>query len=192
MTEQKLAIINRSVFTHLSEFKCRWNIEAEGEVIESGEWEFDNSEAANVIEMSIPTAISSTPQQDLYLNLFWQNNNPAEWCPSEHIVAWDQITLQKPNTQVKLPKVQTLKEVVAGHMQFKTSYFYTHIIIKGSITYKGMELLHNSQKVVSGDRPQTTMGLNRDGCQKFQEFVESGFRKGLTVRYKRDFTYTET
>ena len=98
-------------------------------------------------------------------------------------MAWDQINLQKKlnSTKLNLPKVQTLKRVVAGHVQFQDFIIsvptFNH---QGSITYKGMELFTQFPKVVSGDRPQTTMGLNRDGCRKFQEFVESGFRKGLT------------
>ncbi len=196
VTEQKLAIINRSVFTHLSEFKCRWNIEAEGEVIESGEWEFDNSEAANVIERSIPTAISSTPQQDLYLNLFWQNNNPAEWCPSEHIVAWDQITLQeKPNTaESDLPELETLKEAGTGHMQLQD--FMISIPTsdnKGSISYKGMELFTQFPEGCFWRPPTDNDGVKQGWMSEISGVRRKWIQEGLNqLDIKRDITYTET
>ena len=143
LTQQTISIRNRSVFADLSEFKCLWTIEAEGEVVEFGEWKFHDLEVAKVIEKSIPTVPVSTPEKDLYLNLFWQYNNPATWCPSEHIVAWDQIILQNEshNTQRKLPVEQTRKGPVTNHVQLEDFTISVPTSDnQGSVTYKGREL----------------------------------------------------
>ncbi len=196
VTEQKLAIRNRSVFKHLSEFKCRWNIEAEGEVIESGEWEFNNSESANVIERSIPNATGSTPQQDLYLNLFWQNNNPSEWCPSEHIVAWDQITLQeKPNTaEPNLPEVQTLKEVETDHIELQDFMISVPTSNnKGSVSYKGMELFTQFPEGCFWRPPTDNDGVKQGWMSEVSGVRRKWIQEGLNqLDIKRDITYTES
>ena len=196
LSEEKLLIKNRAVFTRLSEFKCLWNIEAEGEVIGSGEWEFDNSHEANVIEKSIPTATGSTPQKDLYLNLFWQHKKPAEWSPSKHIVAWDQINLQKKLNSTKLnpPKVQTLKRVVAGHVQFQDFIIsvptFNH---QGSITYKGMELLTQFPEGCFWRPPTDNDGVKQGWMSKVSGVRRKWIQEGLNkLDIKRDFAYTES
>ena len=196
LTEEKLSIRNRLVFTDLSEFKCGWNIEANGEVVDSGEWKFDNSEVAKTIEKPIPTATRLMPQQDLYLNLFWQYNNPAKWCPDEHIVAWDQITLQKKSKTIKrkLPENQTLNPILED--QIKLQDFTISVPTsnhQGSVTYKGKELLTQFPQGCFWRPPTDNDGVKQGWMSEVSGVRRKWIQEGLNqLDIKRDITSTES
>ena len=95
--EKELVINNRLVFSNLSEFNCKWQIEVEGTVIKSGEWMFE-AQAGETFKTPLPETPKNLTGGDVYLNLSWHRLSSPEWTNSDHVVAWDQILLEKEPT----------------------------------------------------------------------------------------------
>ena len=144
LNSNTLSIRNRSVFTDLSNFKCQWEIEVGGEVVEFGEWEFSDKVDTKIIEKAIPEIPISLQDEDVYLNLYWQYISAKEWCPSNHVVAWDQIPLRTNSTDIQctLPRSDNSKQIEAGQIQLENfEIALPSSDESGGISYKGAELL---------------------------------------------------
>lgn len=90
----KVRICNLYDFSGLQHLKARWELLADGEVIEAGELPPLNIAPGASLELRIPFHFSKLGKNEGHLNLFFQTLKKTNWCEADHTVAWEQFELQ--------------------------------------------------------------------------------------------------
>lgn len=97
---------NKFLFTDISAFTCRWSVEAEGDILDSGELEKFECEPLSETYITIPYDITTFPDDKevvLTVSFFTRKKTPGRKINYE--VAWDQFILN-PMPQPVAPKAE--------------------------------------------------------------------------------------
>ncbi|HIZ11968.1 MAG TPA: DUF4981 domain-containing protein [Candidatus Eubacterium faecavium] len=85
---------NKFLFTDISAFTCRWSVEAEGDILDSGELEKFECEPLSETYITIPYDITTFPDDKevvLTVSFFTRKKTPGR--KTNYEVAWDQFIL---------------------------------------------------------------------------------------------------
>ncbi len=97
---------NKFLFTDISAFTCRWSVEAEGDILDSGELEKFECEPLSETYITIPYDITTFPDDKevvLTVSFFTRKKTPGR--KTNYEVAWDQFILN-PMPQAVAPKAE--------------------------------------------------------------------------------------
>lgn len=97
---------NKFLFTDISAFTCRWSVEAEGEILASGELDKFECEPLSETYITIPYDITTFPDDRevvLTVSFFTRKKTPGR--KSNYEVAWDQFILN-PMPQPAAPQAE--------------------------------------------------------------------------------------
>lgn len=97
---------NKFLFTDISAFTCRWSVEAEGDILDSGELEKFECEPLSETYITIPYDITTFPDDKevvLTVSFFTRKKTPGR--KTNYEVAWDQFILN-PMPQLVAPKAE--------------------------------------------------------------------------------------
>lgn len=85
---------NKFLFTDISSFVCRWQVEAEGEIIASGELDKFECEPLSETYITIPYDINSFPDdREVVLTISFYTKKKTLGLKSNYEIAWDQFIL---------------------------------------------------------------------------------------------------
>ncbi|MDN5199917.1 glycoside hydrolase family 2 TIM barrel-domain containing protein [Fulvivirgaceae bacterium BMA10] len=148
----KVKIINKYDFTNLKDFDFSWELLQDGKVVKHGNFKSLNVKPRDTIEVSWPK-----PRLDLgseyFINIEARTKHKSGLIPKGHVVAWDQLYLQKAVTQ-EIPNVINLPElevddsndlVVIKNGRFSVSFEKQKGMVN-SLIYKGSELIKQGPK----------------------------------------------
>lgn len=92
----KFKVKNKFLFTDVSNYKCKWVIKAEGEVVDSGELDKFECEPLSEVFITIPYSFDSLPKDKevvLTISFFTKKKTPG--LKSNYEIAWDQFILNE-------------------------------------------------------------------------------------------------
>jgi beta-galactosidase len=92
----RLQVTNRRSFTDLSDLTAAWELIAGGAVTGSGVLDLGVITPGSTVEAPLPCVVPDTA--DVHLTVRWTQRRATPWAPRGHLVAWDQITLNPPET----------------------------------------------------------------------------------------------
>lgn len=149
---------NKFLFTDISSFTCRWSVEAEGDILASGE--LDKFECAPLSEtyITIPYDITSFPaDKEVVLTVSFYTKKKTAGLKSNYEVAWDQFILN--------PMPQPVEPKAEGDLNF---------------THKGnyVEVLGDGYAVKVDNGRITSISI--DGREKLKAPLEPYYFRALT------------
>lgn len=90
----KFKVKNKFLFTDISNYKCKWEIKAEGEVVDSGELEKFECEPLSEVFITIPYTYDNLPKdREVVLTISFVTKKKTLGLKSNYEVAWDQFVL---------------------------------------------------------------------------------------------------
>lgn len=93
---QLYTIRNKHLFTDLSDFEILWEVEADGELIESGKLKDVNASALSEADFTVPYDRKKLPEnKECTLTLSYLNKKAHPWCEKGYAQSFDQFILQK-------------------------------------------------------------------------------------------------
>jgi len=95
-----LEIKNRQAFRDTAWLKPEFELVVDGVVVRRGVLSAKNILAQKTKQIKLPCVVPGGG--DVRLNVFWRCKQDQSWCPSGHLVAWDQVILRSK----KLPRVK--------------------------------------------------------------------------------------
>lgn len=149
---------NKFLFTDISAFVCRWSIEAEGEIVSSGE--LDKFECAPLSEtyITIPYDINALPQdREVVLTISFHTKKKTPGLKSNYEIAWDQFILNA------MP--QPVKPVCDGDLDFSV---------------KGDKVEINGDAFVVKVKNGRIVSISMDGREKLKSPLEPYYFRALT------------
>lgn len=149
---------NKFLFTDVSSFVCRWSIEAEGEIISSGE--LDKFECAPLSEtyITIPYDINDMPtDREVVLTISFYTKKKTLGLKSNYEVAWDQFVLSN------MP--QPVESECNGDLEYKAKG--NNVQINGD----GFAVSVNNGRITS---------ISIDGREKLKAPLEPYYFRALT------------
>ncbi|MCH5314326.1 MAG: DUF4981 domain-containing protein [Eubacterium sp.] len=92
----KFRVRNKFLFTDISAYKCKWNIKAEGELIDSGELDKFECEPLSEVFISIPYNFEELPKdKEVVLTISFHTKKKTLGLKSNYEIAWDQFILNE-------------------------------------------------------------------------------------------------
>ncbi|MCM1115778.1 MAG: DUF4981 domain-containing protein [Clostridium sp.] len=108
----KFKVKNKYLFTDVSAFKCKWQIKAEGELIDSGELDKFECEPLSETFITIPYSLDNIPEdKEVVLTIGFFTKKKTLGLKSNYEVAWDQYIVN----EMPQPK----KPVIDGSLNFE-------------------------------------------------------------------------
>lgn len=93
---QLYTIRNKHLFTDLSDFEILWEVEAEGQLIESGKLKDVNALPLSEADFTVPYDRAKLPEnKECTLTLSYLNKKAHPWCEKGYVQSFDQFILQK-------------------------------------------------------------------------------------------------
>lgn len=111
----KFRVKNKFLFTDISNYKCKWELKAEGEVIEFGELDKFECEPLSETFITIPYSIDNIPKDKevvLTISFFTRKKTPG--LKSNFEIAWDQFIINEMPQPVKPENKGDLNFTVKG------------------------------------------------------------------------------
>ncbi len=87
-------LINKKLFTDLSDFEFKWSLQANGLEIQSGILDI-NCEPSSQIDFKIPYDLSQLPDKECVLIISYLNRNEHPWCEKGYEQSFDQFLIKK-------------------------------------------------------------------------------------------------
>lgn len=152
-TVSKLTVTNRHDFIDMSGYYLRWTIEADGEVVQSGQMDFPLILPHTCAQITLPFRKITPDSREYFLKVETLQKQGSPYSPKDFVVAMDQWQL--PVERRKEPKMMprellttTRQENVLriGNKEFSTE-FSTVTGEMTSLEYNGKEML------IAGPRP---------------------------------------
>lgn len=103
---QGLLIKNRRAFTDLADLRARWELLIDGELIEHGELAVPEVPANSSVILPLPHFAEPLPDPagcDAHLTIRWETVHDDWFAAAGHLVAWDQIELNRSPTTTTQP-----------------------------------------------------------------------------------------
>lgn len=92
----KFKVKNKYLFTDVSAFKCKWELKAEGEVIDSGELDKFICEPLSETFITIPYSYDSIPKdKEVILTIGFYTKKKTPGLKSNYEIAWDQFIINE-------------------------------------------------------------------------------------------------
>lgn len=137
------AVRNKMLFTNLSEYRCVWKIETEGEKIASGEIALSTPPLSST-DFHIDYDRAALPAKECVLTISYLKRTEEVWCDADYEMSWDQFIL-KPRSKplVKIctepaAVTKTSRGAVVNGANFSVSIENGQVV---SYKYKGREIL---------------------------------------------------
>lgn len=102
-------LINKHLFTDLSDFEFKWAIEAEGKEIENGILDI-NCAPSSEIDFTVPYQFDKLPKEECVLIISFINKYSHPWCEKGYEQSFDQFVLKG--------KTEDKKETERGNIAF--------------------------------------------------------------------------
>lgn len=92
----KFKVRNKYLFTDVSAFKCKWQLKAEGEMIDSGELDKFECEPLSETFITIPYSYDSIPKdKEVILTIGFYTRKKTLGLKSNYEIAWDQFIINE-------------------------------------------------------------------------------------------------
>ena len=92
----KLRVKNKFLFTDTSSFKCKWEVKAEGELIDSGELDKVECQPLSETFITVPYSLDKIPQdKEVVLTVSFFTKKKTLGLKSNFEIAWDQFILNE-------------------------------------------------------------------------------------------------
>ena len=135
-------LINKKLFTDLSDFEFKWSLQAEGVEIQGGTVEV-NCEPLSQVDFTIPYDLTALPEKECVLIVSFVNKYSHPWCEAGYEQSFDQFIVKeadskKAEAQGEISFNKNSKAVCVKGEGFELQ------IVKGKITslkYDGKEYL---------------------------------------------------
>ena len=138
-------LVNKKMFTDLSDFEFRWSLQAEGVEIQSGIINDTVCAPLSEKEIKIDYDLSALPEKECMLIVSFINKNARPWCEAGYEQSFDQFTVKEAK-RAQLPAHMggNLTYVKDSSGVFAKGDDFSVKIVKGkitSLTYSGKEYL---------------------------------------------------
>lgn len=140
MNKGTYKVKNKFLFTDISSFVCRWSVEAEGDILASGE--LDKFECAPLSEtyITIPYDITTFPDdKEIVLTVSFHTKKKTPGLKSNYEIAWDQFILNPMPQPVQPTAEGDLDFSVKGNKVEITGDAYSVKVENGRITSISIE-----------------------------------------------------
>ena len=87
-------LINKKLFTDLSDFRFRWSLQAEGKEIQSGELDI-NCPPSSETDFTVPYDLSDLPDKECILIISYLNRTAHPWCEEGYEQSFDQFVIKE-------------------------------------------------------------------------------------------------
>ena len=102
----KFKVKNKFLFTDISAYRCKWELKAEGELIDSGELDKFECEPLSETFITIPYSYDSIPKdKEVILTIGFFTKKKTLGLKSNYEIAWDQFIINEMPQPIE-PKVQ--------------------------------------------------------------------------------------
>lgn len=92
----KFRVKNKFLFTDISQFKCRWELKAEGELLQSGELDKFDCEPLSETFITIPYSYDDIPlDKEVVLTISFFTKKKTLGLKSNYEIAWDQFIINE-------------------------------------------------------------------------------------------------
>ncbi|PTM59862.1 glycoside hydrolase family 2 TIM barrel-domain containing protein [Desmospora activa] len=152
LKEGILEVINKHLFTNLNQYRLKWEITRNGEVMESGLKELDvKPQTSQQIKLPYSSPQAHKPEDEVILTLSLQLKQATLWAEKGHEIAFEQFII--PPARNKGKAVQRKPKPI------RTSDDESTLVVEGddfaatfekesgdlkSYTFKGVELIHSA------------------------------------------------
>lgn len=111
----KFRVKNKFLFTDISNYKCKWVLKAEGDVIEYGELDKFECEPLSETFITIPYSVDSIPKdKEVILTISFHTRKKTPGLKSNYEIAWDQFIINEMPQPVKPENKGDLSFTVKG------------------------------------------------------------------------------
>ncbi len=131
----KLKVKNKYLFTDISAFRCRWEIKAEGEVIDSGELDKTECEPLSETFITLPYTYDDLPtDREVVLTVSFFTKKKTLGLKSNYEIAWDQFILNETQQPVAPTDDGDLSFEIKGNTVTVSNDNLSVTVSKGKIT----------------------------------------------------------
>ncbi len=155
LTSGKIEVLNRLDFSSLSHLVLNWQVDRDGQTVQSGEIQDLDVPPHGKGTFTLPYVLPAADEGRYFLKVYSTLARDTPWASRGHEVGFDQFELpvpRKPNTVLRRKEMQTPKLVrtAAGMRLSGADFVYTfdlpHVML-GSAVFQGKELLAGPQTI---------------------------------------------
>ena len=157
-------LINKKLFTDLSDFEFRWSLQAEGVEIQGGTVDV-NCEPLSQVDFTIPYDLTALPEKECVLIISFINKYSHPWCDAGYEQSFDQFIVKEAAAE---------KAVAQGEISFNKNG--NAVSVKG----EGFEMQIAKGKITS---------LKYDGKEYLKEPVAPNYFRALTDNDISNFNF---
>ena len=143
LSKGEFTLINKKLFTDLSDFLFKWSLQAEGVEVQSGVVDI-NCAPLSQVDFTIPYDLTSLPEKECVLIVSFLNKTAHPWCEAGAEQGFDQFVVKTVKPAEKAFIDGQITYVKNGNMVFANSDGFSVKIDGGKITslkYDGKEYL---------------------------------------------------
>ncbi len=143
LSKGEFTLINKKLFTDLSDFLFKWSLQAEGVEVQSGIVDI-NCAPLSQVDFTIPYDLTSLPEKECVLIVSFLNKTAHPWCEAGAEQGFDQFVVKTVKPAEKTFIDGQITYVKNGNMVFANSDGFSVKIDGGKITslkYDGKEYL---------------------------------------------------
>lgn len=143
LTKGEFTLINKKLFTDLSDFVFRWSLQAEGVEVQSGTVDI-NCAPLSSVDFTIPYDLTSLPEKECVLIISYLNKNEHPWCEAGYEQGFDQFIVKEAKPQNADFCHGNLTYIKNGQVVFASGDGFSIKIDGGKITslkFEGKEYL---------------------------------------------------
>ena len=108
LSKGQFTLINKKLFTDLSDFEFKWCLQAEGTPVQNGIVDV-NCAPLSQVDFEIPYDLSSLPEKECVLIISFLNKTAHPWCEAGYEQGFDQFVVKS---------VEPVKKSVEGNLTF--------------------------------------------------------------------------
>ena len=146
----EIQVHNKFRFLNTSEFAASWELQENGEIVESGNIDSPDIEPGETDGVNIPFQTDLKDGNEYFLKVIFSLKNDELWAKTGHIIAWDQFCLQeapftvseemKSGSELKFEKNE--EEIIINGDDFQAIFDAERGELK-SLKYGGEEMLQS-------------------------------------------------
>ncbi len=143
LSKGEFTLINKKLFTDLSDFHFKWSLQAEGVEVQNGVVDI-NCAPLSEIDFSIPYDLTTLPEKECVLIVSFLNKTAHPWCEAGYEQGFDQFVVKTVKPEEKTFIDGQITYVKNGNIVFANSDNFSIKIDGGKITslkYDGKEYL---------------------------------------------------
>ncbi|KAL5615788.1 hypothetical protein FOBRF1_004536 [Fusarium oxysporum] len=156
-----MTVVNHYDFSDLSHLDVSWHVVADGLKTEARPLDLPRLPAGENRTVALPSGLNIT-QNEAWVTVEFKLKEATLWAPKGHVIAWDQLHIQRPN--IKTRGISVVRRQDSGEFQ-----------------KNGTKLLYKSGDASFGfDLLQGNVTWNINGVDIFQRGPELSFYRALT------------